>query len=45
MLENQMTQLVQAFEASTGCVVHSLPVIPATQAEPGNVRVKVQISS
>lgn len=42
-LEVQITQLVQQFEASTGCVVHSIPVVPATASQPATARVKVQI--
>lgn len=42
-LEQQMTQLVQTFEASTGCIVHSLPIHPADGATLTKVVVKVQI--
>jgi hypothetical protein len=42
-LAAQFTTLVQAFETSTGCLVHSVPVIAATKTQPTLVRVKVQI--
>jgi hypothetical protein len=42
-LEQQLTQLVQAFESSTGTIVHSLPVFPATKTAAATVQVKVQI--
>lgn len=38
-----ITAQVQAFEASTGCIVHSLPVRPATAETKTAVEVKVQI--
>lgn len=40
----QMTALVQAFETSTGCIVHSLPVRPAAASVPASVEVKVQVA-
>ena len=43
-LELQISALVQAFESNTGCIVHSLPVIPASSKTPVTVNVKVQIS-
>ena len=39
----QISALVQNFEQNTGCVVHSIPVMPAAPNEPVTVRVKVQI--
>ena len=40
----EITQLVQTFESSTGCIVHSLPVHPgAHPSNPVTVEVKVQI--
>lgn len=42
-LEAAITQLLQAFESETGCIVHSVPLIPATQEAPIQGRVKVQI--
>jgi hypothetical protein len=39
----EITQLVQAFESSTGCIVHSIPVRPASGTLPVTVEVKVQI--
>jgi hypothetical protein len=42
--EKQITALVAAFEQATSCIVHSLPVHPATTAGvPVSVEVKVQI--
>lgn len=43
VLESQITQLVQDFESSSGCIVHSIPVNPTTPAAPITVRVKVQV--
>jgi hypothetical protein len=38
-----ITQAVQTFETNTGCIVHSLPVLPATKTAAATVQVKVQI--
>ena len=40
-LAQQITQLIQAFEASTGCIVHSIPV--RNDRKPVTADVKVQI--
>lgn len=40
-LAQQITAQVQAFEASTGCIVHSLPV--RGEKNPTTVEVKVQV--
>jgi hypothetical protein len=42
-LAAQITALVQSFETATGCLVHSLPVRPASGKIPTSVEVKVQI--
>jgi hypothetical protein len=43
-LEKQVTALVVAFEQSTGCIVHSLPLYPsATGRTPVKVEVRVQV--
>ena len=42
-LAQRITQEVQAFESSTGCIIHSIPVIPATKTAPATVQVKVQV--
>ena len=39
----QISALVQNFEQNTGCLVHSIPVMPAVENVPVTVRVKVQI--
>ncbi len=39
-LAKTLTAEIQAFEAATGCIVHSLPI---TEAKPSTVHVKVQI--
>lgn len=39
-LAAQLTQQIQAFEKTTGCIVHSLPVV---RQNPAAVQVKVQI--
>jgi hypothetical protein len=43
VLSNDITTAVQLFEQETGCIVHSLPVLPAEGSTPTSVRVKVQI--
>ena len=42
-LEATITALVQEFEKGTTCIVHSLPVRPATATAKTTVEVKVQI--
>lgn len=42
-LAQQITQQVQAFEASTDCIIHSIPIIPATKTAPASAQVKVQV--
>lgn len=42
-LADTITAAVQEFEASTACIIHSLPVIPASKSLPATVQVKVQI--
>ncbi len=43
-LAAQLTTLVAAFEAANpGCIVHSLPIFPATKTTSVTVHVKVQI--
>lgn len=42
-LADLFTKSVQLFEAQTGCIVHSLPVLPATKTAAATVQVKVQI--
>ena len=42
-LKQAITTLVQEFEQTTGCIVHSVPVLPATATQPAIVNVKVQI--
>jgi len=39
-----ITALVQSFEVETGCILHSLPVRPATAEVKTIVDVKVQIA-
>jgi len=43
LLAQAITKLTQSFESQTGCVIHSLPVTPATSTTPAVVHVKVQI--
>ena len=38
-----ITAEARAFEAATGCVIHSIPVRPAADGKPVTVEVKVQI--
>jgi hypothetical protein len=40
-MAKQITALVQAFEEETGCIVHSLPVIPASSGATVNVKVQI----
>jgi hypothetical protein len=42
-LKQQMTELAQQFELSTGCKIHSIPVRPATPTTAVEVDIKVQI--
>ena len=42
-LEKQVTALVVAFEQSTGCIVHSLPLYPSAGRTPVKVEVRVQV--
>ncbi len=39
----EITNMVQAFESTTGCIVHSIPVRPASGGVEAMVEVKVQI--
>jgi len=42
-LAAQLTLLIQTFEKETGCIIHSLPVRPASGGVEAMVDVKVQI--
>lgn len=42
-MDSQITALVQQFEASTGCIVHSLPVLPGEGKNLKSVTAKIQI--
>jgi hypothetical protein len=42
-ISKQITALVQFFEEATGCIVHSLPILPASGTVKTTVTVKVQI--
>lgn len=43
MLASQISQLVDAFQASTGCIVHSIPIHQGNGITVTTVEVKVQI--
>lgn len=38
-----LTKMVRDFEVATGCIVHSIPVVPASENVGAIVKVKVQI--
>ena len=44
ILAGKIEELVQEFEAKTGCFIHSIPVTQSTGASPVKVLVKVQIT-
>jgi len=43
MLASQISQLVDAFQDSTGCIVHSIPIHQGNGSTVTTVEVKVQI--
>lgn len=42
-LGQDITALLQAYESSTGLIVHSVPILAGTKTQPVTARVKVQL--